>query len=57
MEITAKKISKRSLFKILFIGLSLGFFTFFLVCGVASLFGAETVNWNETPVTGTSGFF
>ncbi|EHR1005903.1 hypothetical protein [Vibrio parahaemolyticus] len=55
MEITAKKISKRSLFKMLFIGLSLGFFVFFLICGVASMFGAETVKWDETPVTGTSG--
>ncbi|MBU2932553.1 MULTISPECIES: hypothetical protein [Vibrio] len=55
MEITVKKISKRSLFKMLFIGFSLSFFVFFLMCGVASIFGAETVKWEGTPVTGFSG--
>ncbi len=55
MEITVKKISKRSLFKMLFIGFSLSFFVFFLICGIASIFGAETVKWEETPVTGVSG--
>ncbi|HDY7864668.1 TPA: DUF3265 domain-containing protein [Vibrio vulnificus] len=55
MEITVKKISKRSLFKMLFIGFSLSFFVFFLMCGIASIFGAETVKWEETPVTGVSG--
>lgn len=55
MEITVKKISKRSLFKMLFIGFSLSFFVFFLMCGIASIFGAETVKWDETPVTGVSG--
>ncbi|MBB1465556.1 hypothetical protein H5300_19965 [Vibrio sp. SG41-7] len=55
MEITVKKISKRSLFKMLFIGFSLSFFVFFLVCGIASIFDAETVKWDETPVTGISG--
>ncbi|EGU44309.1 hypothetical protein A3712_07990 [Vibrio sp. HI00D65] len=55
MEITVKKISKRSLFKMLFIGFSLSFFVFFLICGVASIFGAETVKWEQTPVTGLSG--
>ncbi|NGN97285.1 hypothetical protein G5S52_06310 [Grimontia sp. S25] len=55
MEITVKKISKRSLFKILFIGFSLSLFVFFFMCGIASFFGAETVKWEETPVTGISG--
>ncbi|EPQ8317641.1 hypothetical protein ACUWOJ_004276, partial [Vibrio vulnificus] len=55
MEITVKKISKRSLFKMLFIGFSLSFFVFFLMCGIASIFGAETVKWEDTPVTGVSG--
>ncbi len=55
MEITIKKISKRSLFKLLFIGFSLSFFVFFLICGIASIFGAETVKWEETPVTGITG--
>lgn len=55
MEITASKISKRSLFKLLLIGFCLGFFVFFLVCGIASVFGLETVKWGEAPVTGFSG--
>ena len=55
MEVIANKISKKSLFKLLFIGLSFGFLVFFLMCGIAAIFGAETVKWEETPVTGFSG--
>ena len=55
MEVIAHKISKRSYFKLLFIGLSLGFLVFFMFCGIAALFGAETVKWEETPVTGFPG--
>ncbi len=55
MEITVKKISKRSLFKMLFIGFSLSSFVFFLMCGIASIFGAETVRLDGAPVTGTTG--
>jgi hypothetical protein len=55
MEVIASKISKKSLFKLLFIGLSFGFLVFFLICGIAAIFGAETVKWENTPVTGFSG--
>ena len=55
MEVIASKISKKSLFKLLFIGLSFGFLVFFLMCGIAAIFGAETVRWEETPITGFSG--
>jgi len=57
MEIIVAKISKGSLFKLLFIGIGLSFFIFFLVCGIASVFGAETVKWKDTSVTGFSGLF
>lgn len=55
MEVTAKKISKSSIFKIYFIGLSGGFFVLFLIFGVAAIFGAETVKWENQPVTGFMG--
>ena len=60
MEVIANKISKKSLFKLLFIGLSFGFFVFFLMCGIADIFfGTETVRLTarlgETPITGFSG--
>ena len=55
MIITADKISKGSYFKLLFISLLLGFFLFFLLCGTAAIFGAQTVSWNGKPVTGING--
>ncbi|KUJ84384.1 hypothetical protein AWR36_001385 [Microbulbifer flavimaris] len=55
MEITARKISKRSVFKIYFLGLSGGFFFLFLFYGIRALFGAETVKWDGEPVTGVAG--
>ena len=55
MEVVAQKISKKSLFKLLATGLSLGFLVFFSICGVAAIFGAETVHWNEEPITGLNG--
>lgn len=56
MEVTFKKISKGSLFKLLATGLFTGFFVMFTVFGVAALFGADTVKWNDVPVHGFSGF-
>ena len=55
MRIRAKKLSKGSLFKIIFIGLSISFFPFILLCGIASIFGAPTVTVNHQPVTGIMG--
>ncbi|GFD90464.1 hypothetical protein KUL152_26900 [Tenacibaculum sp. KUL152] len=56
MEVVAKKISKKSLFKILFIGAFLGFAVFFIGCGIGAFFGLESVRWNNEPVFGVSGF-
>ena len=55
MRIRARKLTKVSLFKLLFIGFAIPLFPFILVCGIASLFGAHTVTVNEQPVTGVMG--
>ena len=55
MIVIAEKISKGSFFKIMFTGFSLGLFVFFLVCGIAAMFGAEIVHWANQPVTGIKG--
>lgn len=55
MEIVAKKISKKSLFKLLFIGLTTGLSMFAILCGIAAFFGAETVQWNGVHRTGIEG--
>ena len=56
MIVTAEKISKASLFKLIFTWFSLGMFAFFLVCGTAAIFGAETVHFENQPITGIKGF-
>ena len=55
MNITAKKISKASVFKIYIIGLGLGLFVFFLIMGLSALFGSQTVKFNGESVTGFMG--
>jgi|TARA_B110000114_G_C15045709_1_gene379052 hypothetical protein len=55
MEIVAKKISKKSLFKLLFIGLTAGLSVFAIICGIAAFFGAETIQWNGVQRTGVEG--
>jgi len=55
MKIFARKLTKSSLFKVLFIGFAIPFFPFALLCGIASLFRASTVAINNRPVTGVMG--
>lgn len=55
MDIVAQKISKRSLFKILFIGLTIGMSLLCVVFGIAALFGAQTVQWFGDHKTGIEG--
>lgn len=55
VEVIAKKISKKSLFKILFIGFTTGLTIFSILCGVAAVFGAETIQWNGIYRTGVEG--
>lgn len=56
MTFRAKKISKKSLFKILLIGLGIGSFFFFLLIALLSLSGREGVELNGEPVSGFVGF-
>ena len=56
MRISTRGMTKASLFKFLWIGNLAGWFFFFLLCGIASLFGAETITFNQQPVTGAKGF-
>jgi len=56
MDITAKKITKGSVFKIYFIGLAGGFFVLFFILGVLAIFGAQTVTLGEQPIIGIMGF-
>jgi len=55
MEISAKNISKKSLFKLLFQSIGYGLIAFSFLMGVFALFGFETVAWNEEQITGISG--
>jgi hypothetical protein len=55
MKITAKKIKKSSLFKLFLIGFGIPCLFFFVGCGIASYFGAETVKWNGEQVIGLKG--
>ncbi len=56
MEVSAKNISKKSLFKLLFQSIGYGLIAFSILMGVLSIFGFETVTWNEEPITGFMGF-
>ena len=55
MEISAKNISKRSLFKLLFQSIGYGLIAFSFLMGIFSLFGFETVAWNDEYITGITG--
>ena len=56
MEVVAKKISKKSLFKLMTIGFTLGISFFAVLCGIAAFLGSETVEWNGVYRTGMEGF-
>ncbi|NOY70473.1 MAG: hypothetical protein GXP53_13480 [Deltaproteobacteria bacterium] len=57
MKIRARKMTKGSLFKLIFIGFGMPLFPLMLIYGIASLFGAHTVTVNHVPVTGIMGLF
>ena len=54
-KLEIKRLSFGSLFKILFIGMLLPIFLFGLACGIAALFGANTVTINNVNVYGIQG--
>lgn len=55
-EIVTKGLSAGSLFKVVLIGLGLSIGLLIILAGLLSIFGAETIEWNDKPVTGLSGF-
>jgi hypothetical protein len=55
MQVVAKKISKKSVFKVLVIGLTTSLSLFGVLCAIAALFGAETIQWNGEYKTGIEG--
>lgn len=55
MEVIAQKISKKSLFKLLTLGFTLGISIFCLTLGIFAFFGAETVEFNGVYKTGIEG--
>jgi len=55
-ELTIRKLSKRTLFKILLIGLCGGIMPLCVLMGILSLFGANTVEVNGHYLTGLTGF-
>jgi uncharacterized membrane protein YdbT with pleckstrin-like domain len=55
MRIRARRLSNGSLFKLIFVGASISLLPFFTLCGIASIFGANTVRVNDSPVTGPVG--
>ena len=55
MKIKAKKIHKKSLFKLIFVSQIVPMGMFMLICGIAALMGADTVKVNDSQVTGVAG--
>lgn len=55
MEVTAKSITAKSLFKILFNSVGIGMFLLCIAFGFFALFGFETFKYNGEPVTGVWG--
>jgi hypothetical protein len=55
MRIRARRLANGSLFKLIFVGASISLLPFFILCGIASIFGANTVRLNDAPVTGPVG--
>ncbi len=55
MRIRARRLSNGSLFKLILVGASISLLPLFVLCGIASIFGANTVQVNDRPVTGPMG--
>jgi len=54
-EITVRRLSAGTIFKLVGLGLALTLIPFTLVMGVLAFFGASTVSWNQQPLTGWTG--
>jgi uncharacterized protein involved in cysteine biosynthesis len=55
MKIKGKKLKKKSLFKLIFVSMLIPMGLFCLLCGIAALFGAQTVSLNGEHQTGWIG--
>ncbi|WP_036188035.1 hypothetical protein [Marinimicrobium agarilyticum] len=56
-DIKVAKIGAGTVYKLLGIGLTVGFFPIFVLFGVMAAAGMSTLTWNEEPVTGFSAIF
>ena len=52
-----RKVKAASIYKLLLFGLLIAFIPFGVVSGIAGLFGAETVKWNNQPLHGVAALF
>ncbi|WP_020182843.1 hypothetical protein [Methylotenera sp. 1P/1] len=53
--ITTKKLSTGSIFKLIAIGSLCSIVPLSIFMGVFALFGANSITWNEKPITGIAG--
>lgn len=51
-NLTIKRLSLGSIFKLTLIGLVVGLLPLMIVFGIMGVFGMETVKWEDEPVTG-----
>ena len=56
-SVSVKKVSAGTIYKLIAIGLTTGFLPIFTVFGVMGAFGADTLTWNNEPVTGVKAIF
>ncbi len=54
-KIRIKRFEAGSLFKLVFISILMLLLPFSILMGIFSLFGAETIMWNNKPITGIAG--
>ncbi|HET7370909.1 MAG TPA: hypothetical protein VFK45_08730 [Gammaproteobacteria bacterium] len=54
--IVAARIRGATVIKLIVLGSTLGYTIIGLLCGIASLFGVEILQWNDEYVTGVTGF-
>ena len=50
--VRVKKVSAGTVYKLMAIGLSVGFFPIFIIFGVMAANGMDVLTWNQQPVTG-----
>jgi len=55
--LVVRKVKAASIYKLLFAGLLVAFIPLGLVFGIAGLFGADTVKWNNQPIHGVAALF